>query len=107
MLNEDHSEFWKKWKSFGDTYNTTENQNSDGERWENYFKKLYDDKTKHPLPTLDPPQADLSQLNAPFTMEELMIVRLEKGLSVGPFGGYLATNNSRHCNSYSHSGLAD
>ena len=29
MLKEDHSEFWKKWKSFGDTYNLTDKQNVD------------------------------------------------------------------------------
>ena len=78
MLNEDHTEFWKKWKSFGDTYRS-ERQNMDGERWEKYFKELYQDKSKHPLPPLvNPPQADLSQLNAPFTIEELLYAIYKK-----------------------------
>ena len=71
MLKEDHSEFWKKWKSFGDTYNSTDKQNMDGERWEKYFKKLFEDKSAHPLPPLvNPSRADISQLNAPFTIED-------------------------------------
>ena len=73
MLSEDHSEFWKKWKTYGDSYNSTKTPNVDGERWEKYFKKLYDD-THSPdnLPPIQPVTADLSKLNAPFTMEELL-----------------------------------
>ena len=73
MLSEDHSEFWKKWKTYGDSYNSTKTPNVDGERWEKYFKKLYDDTTStNNLPPLQPVTADLSKLNAPFTMEELL-----------------------------------
>ena len=74
MLSEDHSEFWKKWKSFGDSYNSTKTPNVDGKRWETYFKKLYEENTSpDTLPPLQPVTANLSKLNAPFTIEELLI----------------------------------
>ena len=73
MLSEDHSEFWKKWKTYGDSYHSSTTPNVDGERWEKYFKKLYDDNTSSStLPPLQPATVDLSKLNAPFTMEELL-----------------------------------
>ena len=73
MLSEDHSEFWKKWKKYGDSYKTTKTPNVDGERWESYFRKLYEgNTTSNTLPPIRPVHADLSKLNAPFTMKELL-----------------------------------
>ena len=45
MLSEDHSEFWKKWKTYGDSLDKRKTPNVDGHRWEKYFRKLYDDNT--------------------------------------------------------------
>ena len=73
MLSDDHSEFWKKWKTYGDSYNNSKTPNVDGGRWEKYFKKLYDDNAStNTLPPLQPQAADLSRLNALFTMAELL-----------------------------------
>ena len=73
MLSEDHSEFWKKWKTYGDSFNKTKTPNVDGHRWENYFRKLFDDNAPTgTLPPLQPPIKDLSRLNASFTLEELL-----------------------------------
>ena len=72
MLSNDHSEFWKQWKTYGDSYTSNKTPNADGKRWESYFRNLYDDKpTPHLLPPLQPATADLSKINAPFTMDEL------------------------------------
>ena len=72
MLSEDHTEFWRKWKTFGDSYNNKKTPNVDGHRWEKYFRKLYEETTSKELPPLQPVQADLSKLNAPFTWDELL-----------------------------------
>ena len=59
---------------YGDSYISNKTPpNAYGKRWESYFRNLYDDK---PTPNLLPPllqrgTADLSKMNAPFTMDEL------------------------------------
>ena len=72
MLSEDHTEFWRKWKTFGDSYRNNKTPNVDGLRWEKYFRKLYAETSSKELPPLQPVQADLSKLNAPFTWDELL-----------------------------------
>ncbi len=72
MLTNDPTEFWKKWKSFGDTYHTNDIPNADGTRWEKYFRKLFDnDDPTTPPPSSNGITADTSRLNAHITMKEL------------------------------------
>ena len=75
MLTTDPTEFWTKWKNFGDTYNTDSIPNADGEKWEKYFRKLFDNdnSTKTPPPVRKVHNPDHSErLNAPISMKELM-----------------------------------
>ena len=86
MLSKDHSEFWKKWKRYGDSFPNSKTPNADGNRWEKYFRELYDDKSSsNTLPPLQSRDADLSRLNAPFTMQELLdaIKKLKNGKAAG------------------------
>ncbi len=73
MLTNDPTEFWKKWKSFGDTYHTNDIPNADGPRWEKYFRKLFDNDDPTPPPTSSNEgiTADTSRLNALITKKEL------------------------------------
>ena len=86
LLAEDHTEFWKKWKTFGDTYPTKDLPNVDGRKWENYFRRLYDSGSPTPpdSPT-DQPVRDTSKLNAPFTLKELkeIVKKLKNRKAVG------------------------
>ena len=86
MLSEDHSEFWKKWKNYGDSFTNRKTPNADGKRWEDYFRKLYDDKTSSSLPAVQPINADISRLNAPFKLRELLDAiykKLKNGKAAG------------------------
>ncbi len=75
MLADDPAEFWKKWKSFGDTYRTNDMPGADGHRWEKYFGKLFDNgDLTPPQPVSNGIAADTSRLNARITMKELVDV---------------------------------
>lgn len=73
MLATDPVEFWKKWKSFGDTYSTDSIPNADGERWEKYFRKLFENNDTTPPPSQNPNNISgrAQALNAHITMKEL------------------------------------
>ena len=74
MLNTDPVEFWKKWKTFGDTYKTDSIPNADGERWERYFQKLFDNQDitpPQPVERPENPARNAERLNLPITMKEL------------------------------------
>ena len=48
MLNTDPVEFWKKWKTFGDTCETDSIPNADGDRWGRYFQLLVHTSAQNP-----------------------------------------------------------
>ena len=74
-LSENPTEFWKNWKSFGDTYNSINTpMNADGKKWETYFRKLYRNTGSNRVPPIPLQQQDIdinNTLNIPFLMKEL------------------------------------
>ena len=76
MLSKDPIEFWKEWKSFGDSYPANNLSNADGLRWERYFSNLFDNADHSPPPPIISPNGrpisiNTSRLNSPFTLKEL------------------------------------
>ena len=86
-LANDPSEFWKKWKYFGDSFNNTP-QKVDGKKWETYFRRLYqNNNTNTVLPDMNSAERDINNdLNVPFTQEELDHV-IDKVLKYGKAAG--------------------
>ena len=53
-LSDDPCEFWKKWKHYGDSFNTNNPLKVNGKKWENYFRRLYQNNNNNcPLPEGD------------------------------------------------------
>ena len=74
MLETDPTEFWKSWKSFGDTYPTNDLASADGNKWERYFRKLFENNDTTSPPKCEPtnkPDDYAARLNIPITKKEL------------------------------------
>ena len=87
-LTRDPTEFWKKWKYFGDSCRMNNPVKVDGTKWETYFARLY--QNNNTGATLPSPQSeteeDGSLLDAVYTMEELDHV-IDKVLKRGKAAG--------------------
>ena len=66
-------EFWKHYKQIDDNVKSGEMSNANGEKWEKYFSKLYDDPACPNLDPSSPPsdQTACNPINARYTTEEL------------------------------------
>ena len=87
-MTDDTSEFWKNWKYFGDTYNNSTPDKADGHKWENYFRRLYqNNNSRKTLPNTVLSRMETNFLNSRFSLEELNHV-IDKLLKYGKAAGY-------------------
>ena len=87
-LANDPSEFWMKWKYYGDSFNNNSPKKVNGKKWEVYFRRLYQNNNNNTmLPNLDQNIEINGYLNSRFTLEELDHV-IDKLLKYGKAAGY-------------------